>query len=121
MRMNHTSRDCNATAVYHALSERCYHTDSDLGRGELFASFRLFMIPISALFTKLEDPAGRFGKVQICGREDGRGKVDVQSSPMGLNIGSELECFPNGTRRQPDCETRGIGCTSRVPPCLLQK
>ena len=64
--MNHTCRDRNATAAYHvALDETCYHTDSDLGRAELFASFALFTIPISASFTMLEDPIDLLGKVQI--------------------------------------------------------
>ena len=116
MCMNHIGCDRDATAAYHvALDKKCYHTDSDLSRVELFASFALFTMPISASFTTLEDPIDHFWKVQIRGREDGRGKVNVQQSSIGL----ESECFPNGTRRQPGCETGGVGCTSHAPRCSL--
>ena len=47
MQIVHTVRDRDATAVYHALDEMCYRTNSDLSRVELFASFRLFTMSIS--------------------------------------------------------------------------
>ena len=50
---------------YHtALDERCYRIDSDSSRAELFASFRLFTMPISASFTPLEDSVDLVCKVQ---------------------------------------------------------
>ena len=51
--------------MYHAaLDERCYNPDSDLGRAELFAPFRLFTTPIPASFTVLGDSVNLAGKVQ---------------------------------------------------------